>query len=142
MVADFRYIIASEDGFKNKKLDDLLAKGFYRMQHLMFTCNQTAINYETFTIPVFWLRTLVQEVKLTKNASNILKKCSAFNVNITDAFVDDEIEALDYAVNVFNDNTIIFLGVEKIDEVLNHMKELQSRLATRESVQEQVQMNY
>src|ERR1700754_2472730 len=64
------------------------------MQHLMFTCNQTAINYETFSIPVFWLRTLVQKVKLSKHALSIIKKCAVFKVYITDAFVDEETEEL------------------------------------------------
>ncbi len=91
---DIRYLIASEDGFKNETLDSLLAKGFYRMQHLMFTCNQTAINYETFTIPVFWLRTIVQKVTPGKSALNIQKRCNGFHVQIADAFVDEEIEAL------------------------------------------------
>jgi len=93
-VQDIQYIIAGEDGFKNKTLDDLLAKGFYRMQHLMFTCNKTVINYETHPIPVFWLRTIVQKVKPGKNALNIIKKCAGFKVIITDAYVDEEIETL------------------------------------------------
>jgi arginyl-tRNA--protein-N-Asp/Glu arginylyltransferase len=91
---NFQYIAAGEEGFKDVMLDHLLEAGFYRMQHLMFTCNETIINEEDHFIPVFWLRTLVNEYKLSRSANNIVKKCAGFTVSIQQAYVDDEVEDL------------------------------------------------
>ena len=91
---NFQYLAAGEEGFKDVTLDHLLAAGFYRMQHLMFTCNETVISEEGDFIPVFWLRTLVNECKFSRNANNILRKCAGFSVSIQQAYVDDEVEDL------------------------------------------------
>ena len=90
----FLYITADEKGFKGHTLDYLLAAGYYRMQHLMFTCNDTAIKEEAGSIPVFWLRTLINECRLQNSAYNILKKNAAFSVSFDKAYVDDEMESL------------------------------------------------
>ena len=89
-----QYIKANEEGFKSSILDALLSMGYYRMQHYMFTCNETPTSDDGFTIPVFWLRTLVQPCKPNKSALNIVKKCAGFQVETLPAMVDDEIEAL------------------------------------------------
>ena len=91
---NFTYIIADEQGFKNDYIDGLLAAGYYRMQHFMFTCNDTALDEEGRTIPVFWLRTLVKQCRLTTSARTILNKGAAFSVIIQPARVDEEIEQL------------------------------------------------
>lgn len=88
------YITAGELNFKGKMFDELLSKGYYRSQHLMFTCNDTPVSEEQHSIPVFWLRTLVQKCRLQKTANTILKKCTGFSVAIKPAYVDDEIETL------------------------------------------------
>ncbi len=88
------YITAGQDGFKAGLLDKLLEAGYYRMQHFMFTCNETTISEDLLSIPVFWLRTVVKNCKLKSSAINILKRCSAFSVIVKQAQVDDEIEAL------------------------------------------------
>ncbi|MEP6465980.1 MAG: hypothetical protein ABJB05_06725 [Parafilimonas sp.] len=88
------YITAGAGNFREKNLDHFLAKGYYRMQHLMFTCNDTEVGDDSYSIPVFWLRTLVQECTLQKSATAIIKKCANFSVIIQPAFVDEEIEAL------------------------------------------------
>jgi arginine-tRNA-protein transferase len=88
------YITAGALQFKGKTLDDLLAKGYYRMQHLMFTCNDTPVSMDGSSIPVFWLRTLVQKCRLQKAANAIMKKCAGFTVIIKPACVDDETETL------------------------------------------------
>lgn len=88
------YITSGNLNFKGEVLDNLLAKGYYRMQHLMFTCNETPVSESDYSIPLFWLRTLVQRCRLHKTAKNILKKCAGFSVTIQPAFVDDEIEQL------------------------------------------------
>lgn len=53
--------------------------------------------------------------------------------------IDDEVEALDYAINVYNDNSLIFLGVEDIKKVLAHMKQKQTDTEKGEVMQEQLQ---
>lgn len=64
------------------------------MQHLMFTCNDTPVNEDGYSIPVFWLRTLVNECRVRKTASAVMKKCADFSVTIQPAYVDDEVEML------------------------------------------------
>ncbi|MDQ6814058.1 MAG: arginyl-tRNA--protein transferase [Bacteroidota bacterium] len=88
------YIAADEKGFKGDTLDKLLAAGYYRMQHFMFTCNDTALGNDLPVIPVFWLRTLVSQCTFGKTANNILKKCARFSVSVQSAYIDDEIENL------------------------------------------------
>jgi arginyl-tRNA--protein-N-Asp/Glu arginylyltransferase len=90
----YHYIAADEKGFKADTLDELLAIGYYRMQHLMFTCNDTLLGEDGPVIPVFWLRTLVQQCRLPKTANSILKKCQEFSVSVQPACVDDEVETL------------------------------------------------
>ncbi|MBS1747563.1 MAG: arginine-tRNA-protein transferase [Bacteroidetes bacterium] len=94
MNSSFQYTIADERGFKGAMLDYLLAAGYYRMQHLMFTCTDTFISEDYKSIPVFWLRTLVNKYRISKSAKLILKKCSGFTVNIEPAIVDAETEML------------------------------------------------
>jgi arginine-tRNA-protein transferase len=94
MMDSFYYIAADEKGFKEDILDELLAAGYYRMQHIMFTCNETAMVEGGEVIPVFWLRTLVQQCRLNKTANTILGRCSGFSVSVQPAYVDDEVEAL------------------------------------------------
>ena len=91
---DSTYFAADEKGFKNQTLDRLLAAGYYRMQHLMFTRNDTALDENGELVPVFWLRTLVNQCRLLKTANSILKKCASFSVTVKDAYVDDEIECM------------------------------------------------
>lgn len=94
MSNSLQYIAAAEYGFRGELFDKLLAAGYYRMQHLMFTCNETVINSDCHEIPVFWLRTLVKNCTINKRAKSILKKCEGFTITTGQALVDDEIEAL------------------------------------------------
>jgi arginine-tRNA-protein transferase len=95
LTMDHNYYMASdENSFKNDTFDDLLAAGYYRMQHMMFTCNDTSLGEEGPPIPVFWLRTLVKECKFDKSANMILKKCSGFTITVEEAYVDEEIESM------------------------------------------------
>lgn len=89
-----QFIKPNEWGFKESILDAFLALGFYRMQYYMFTCNETATSDEGFTIPVFWLRTLVKQCSPSRTALNIIKKCSCFQVETIPATVNEEIENL------------------------------------------------
>ncbi|GEO10884.1 GNAT family N-acetyltransferase [Segetibacter aerophilus] len=90
----FYYIAADENSFKNESFDHLLAAGYYRMQHLMFTCNDTALGEDMPAVPVFWLRTLVNQCGLNRAAKTILKKAENFSVSVQPASVDDEVESL------------------------------------------------
>lgn len=90
----FYYIAPDENGFRADTLDNLLAAGYYRMQHMMFTCNDTALGEEGKAIPVFWMRTLVKKCRLQKTANTILKKCRRFSISFQEANADDEVENL------------------------------------------------
>ena len=90
----FYYLLPDENGFTANTLDTLLAAGYYRMQHVMFTCNDTALGEDGPVIPVFWLRTLVKQCKLQKTANNISRKCAGLSVSFQPAYVDDEVETL------------------------------------------------
>jgi arginine-tRNA-protein transferase len=88
------FIAANEEGFKSEVLDNLLAAGYYRMQHLMFTCNDTALYEGGQVIPVFWLRTDLKRCKLNKTANDILRRSAEFSISYQPAFVDEEVETL------------------------------------------------
>lgn len=90
----YYFIAADERGFTADTLDGLLAEGYYRMQHLMFTCNDTVLGEDGPVIPVFWLRTLVKQCRFQKTANTILKKCARFSVSFQPAYVTDEVENL------------------------------------------------
>ena len=94
MLRDPVYIFPEVTGFKGTVLDDYLALGYYRMQHLIFTTNHTQLDMERYRIPVFWLRTLVKRIKENKSSLTIRKKCAAFTVRYKKAIVTEEIEAL------------------------------------------------
>lgn len=94
MKDSFTYITAGQLGFKGDLLDKLLEAGYYRMQHFMFTCNETVTSENLLAIPVFWLRTVIKDFKPEGSAKNILKKCSNFSVVVKQAQVNDEIETL------------------------------------------------
>lgn len=94
MIEQAPFIKATEQGFKGNMLDTLLSFGYYRMQHLMFTCNETQADGNGYSIPVFWLRTLLQKVQPKNTGSSISRKCANFSVNVMPAVVTDEIEEL------------------------------------------------
>jgi len=88
------YIFPEADGFRGIILDQLLAHGYYRMQHLMFTTNETLLDYEGKSYPVFWLRTKVNNIIEGKAALSIRKKCKSFVVSFLPASISQEQEAL------------------------------------------------
>ena len=93
-MSDFQYFLPDQNGFRSGALDQMLSSGYYRMQHLMFTTNDTCLGAEETLIPVFWLRTIVNQCCLNNSANTILKRCSRFSVSVHSAHVDDEIESL------------------------------------------------
>ncbi len=87
-------LLAGEEGFTGTLLDVCLAAGYYRSQHLMFTCNDTQVDENSYLIPAFWLRTRIKKIQEQKQALLIRKKCARFNVTVNKAAVTDEVEAL------------------------------------------------
>ncbi len=88
------YILPDENGFRGSLLDDFLAAGYYRMLHTMFTTQHTQLDVEGEPLPVFWLRTRVNDARENKAASLIRKKCGGFTVTYKKAAVTAEVEAL------------------------------------------------
>jgi arginine-tRNA-protein transferase len=94
MPLEDNYIIAPHQGLRGELLDYYLALGYYRMQHILFTCNETQADENSFSIPVFWLRTFVDKIRHNKSGNAIRKKCAAFTVHVLPAIVTEEVESL------------------------------------------------
>lgn len=94
MINEPHYFLPGENGFKGQVLDDLLALGYYRMQHMIFTTHHTALDPEKENIPVFWLRTEVKKIQENKTALTIRKYCAPFTVTIKKAVITTELEEL------------------------------------------------
>jgi arginine-tRNA-protein transferase len=94
MTNEPHFILPNEDGIKGALLDAYLEAGYYRMQHLIFTTNQTQLAVEGDQLPVFWLRTPVKNITENKAAIVIRKKCVGFEVIIKRAIITKETEAL------------------------------------------------
>ena len=88
------FIFPDENGFTSYKLDEYLAEGYYRMQHLMFTTHETQLSIEKKSLPVFWLRVPAKSIIENKVALAIRKKCAEFEVVYSKAFVTQEINEL------------------------------------------------
>jgi arginine-tRNA-protein transferase len=93
-MGDYQYLLPDKHGFKSGALDQMLSARYYRMQHFMFTTNDTSLGTEETIIPVFWLRTIVKQCCINNSANTILKRCSGFSVIVQPAYVDDEVEWL------------------------------------------------
>ncbi len=113
------FIIANEAGFTNGLLDTFLAKGYYRMQHNLFTCNDTQIEFDSYDIPVFWLRTVVAKIASNKLHSTIERKCSLFSVEIKPATITTEVENL---YSLYR-NYVRFSAAESCEDYL-HQRDL------------------
>ena len=94
MIIEPHYILPDEDGIKGALLDAYLAAGYYRMQHLIFTTNQTQLDIEGDPLPVFWLRSPVKNIVDNKAATVIRKRCAPFTVAIKKAVITKEINEL------------------------------------------------
>ena len=88
------YIVADESGFKHRVLDAYLQKGFYRMQHQLFTTNYTQFHTESYALPVFWLRIDLKKVEESSTAKKIRKKCAGLTVTVKEADINDEVREL------------------------------------------------
>ncbi|MFN4083999.1 MAG: hypothetical protein ACK4K9_10230 [Bacteroidia bacterium] len=73
-------------------LDELLEKGFYRYGNEMFTTNYILLDDKL--MDVFWLRTCVQNVVLSKASKQILKNAKKFSIHLVGSTITDEVEEL------------------------------------------------
>ncbi|MFY8021290.1 MAG: arginine-tRNA-protein transferase [Bacteroidia bacterium] len=73
-------------------LDSCLAMGYYRMQQNVFTTN--ILFQDEKIVPVFWLRTALQKIKLNKSIKELLRKNRDFEISIEAFHNDEEIENL------------------------------------------------
>lgn len=87
MNAGFDFIFPEETGFTGTVLDEYLAAGYYRTQHLLFTTHATPISSADKTYPVFWLRIPLQNLVESASATAIRKKCSAFTFTYKKAVI-------------------------------------------------------
>lgn len=94
MINEPHYFSPDENGFKGQILDELLAMGYYRMQHMIFTTHYTALDPVKENIPVFWLRTEVKKIQENKTAFTIRKSSASFTVTIKKAAITPELEEL------------------------------------------------
>lgn len=88
------FIFPGQKGFKGSLLDDYLAAGYYRMQHLLFTTHHTQLGSAQKAHPVFWLRNPVKNIIEDAAASTIRKKCAGFTVTFSRAKINKEINDL------------------------------------------------
>jgi arginine-tRNA-protein transferase len=107
MEIDTHCVRADEEGFKGHILDVMLRMGYYRTQHLMFTCVQAQADENSYAIPVFWLRTNVATIKENKQARSIRNKCAKFTVSIVPAVVGATL----IAVGIFDKGTTTIAGI-------------------------------
>ena len=88
------FIFSEKKIYCGEKLDHLLAMGFYRMQHVMFTTSHAHIDASPDPIDVFWIRTNLHTIKQSKKRREITKKCASFSVQLKPAVITPEIENL------------------------------------------------
>lgn len=88
------FVFPNQKGFKGDLLDNYLAAGYYRMQHLLFTTHHTQLGIEQKAQPVFWLRIPVKNINESSTACAIRKKCAAFTAILTKAKINNGINEL------------------------------------------------
>ena len=94
MNTGFDFIFPEDTGFTGTVLDDYLAAGYYRTQHLLFTTHETPISSLDKTYPVFWLRIPLHNLVESASAVAIRKKCSAFTFSYKKATVTKKAKEL------------------------------------------------
>ena len=116
MNAGLDFIFPEENGFTGNELDDYLAAGYYRTQHLLFTTHQTQISSQQRMYPVFWLRMPVKNLVESTAAAAIRKKCSAFTFSYHKAKINNQANEL-YSLYL---NSIDFEAAETCNTYLYH----------------------
>jgi arginyl-tRNA--protein-N-Asp/Glu arginylyltransferase len=91
------YISPDQHGFKGEILDELLAKGYFRLFNKMFTSNTVDVEQvgdSMYIEPIFWLRTVIDKIKTDKKQQHIFKKCASFTTTIKTLKITPAIEKL------------------------------------------------
>lgn len=88
------FILADKNGFVGSYLDRYLADGYYRMQHSLFTTNFTQIDSTKPPLPVFWLRTPINNIQENKKVAALRKKCAVFKTTFKKATITRDINDL------------------------------------------------
>jgi len=94
MISAPYFVLPGPEGFRGLLLDEFLAAGYYRMHHTMFTTHHTRMDTEGENLPVFWLRTRVNDIIESSTAAALRKKCARFTVHYKPAAITAETEAL------------------------------------------------
>lgn len=79
---------------KGNLLDEYLACGWYRMGRFIFTTSWLAPYNDGQYFPVFWLRYVVNSVRLSDTGMAIKERCSRFNVAYRPFELTEEITSL------------------------------------------------
>ncbi len=116
MNAGLDFIFPEEKGFTGNELDDYLAAGYYRTQHLLFTTHQTQISSQEKMYPVFWLRMPAKDLQESAAAVAIRKKCSAFTFSYHKAKITNKANEL-YSLYL---HSIDFEAAESCSSYLYH----------------------
>ena len=90
----FDFIFPEETGFTGAVLDNYLAAGYYRTQHLLFTTHETPMSSVDKTYPVFWLRIPIKNIVESASATAIRKRCSSFSFSYRKAVVTKKVNDL------------------------------------------------
>lgn len=86
------YDVHFPEQLTGKELDDYFAKGWYRMQQMIFTTD--VILKEDRFLPVFWLRLPIEKYKPTKKHKQLIAANKKYNVDCVDGIITDELEEL------------------------------------------------
>jgi len=108
------YITADTNGFKGLVLDNFLRKGYYRMQHQLFTTNYTQFIQRVMRYP-FLVAIGSAESGGIKHCQKIRKKCKDLQVIVKPAEITDEVREL-YA---YYWEHINFITSDKCEEYLH-----------------------
>lgn len=86
------YDIHYPERLAGKKLDEYLAKGWYRMQQMIFTTD--VILKDNRLLPVFWLRLSMANYSPTKKHQQLIAANKNYTVDIVGGNITDELEDL------------------------------------------------
>ena len=86
------YDVHYPESLTPKQLDEYLARGWYRMQQMIFTTD--VIVKENRLLPVFWLRLALQQYTATKTANKIIALNKDYTVACNPVVITEELEEL------------------------------------------------
>lgn len=114
MVDDIRSI----QSIKNEILDKYLSYGWYRMGHLIFTTHALEPHNNGVLYPVFWLRYLVYNVKMSTKNFQLINKNKKFKISYRQFSLTEELEQLHQAYF----NSLRFPTAGNLKDLLNDVE--------------------